>query len=392
MKLIKRDYLDKLIATKNTPDMKVITGIRRAGKSKLLDSFYDYLKEDDNNNIVRIILTKKEFESLLDFNLFYKFVEDHYIEGKNNYLLVDEIQLCKGFETIINSIHDEEKYNIYLTGSNAFLLSNDLATLFGGRTFEINVFPFSFKEYMTYFNVDIYSFDNYVSSGGMSGSYSYENKEDSTKYVDGVFKTTIIKDIVQKYNLENEELLVMISNYLMSTIGNKTSFRNIANNITNNYMKTNDKTVGSYVDYLCKSFLFYPISRFDIRGGGYLQTEKKYYLSDLSFRFAELGTKDYDYGFLYENIVALELLRRGYEVYVGVLYNKEIDFVAIKNGKRTYIQVCDDISKDETFNREISPLMSIKDSYPKMIIARTRHPVADYNGISIIDISEWLNN
>lgn len=390
MKLIKRDYLNKLIETTDVPDIKVITGIRRAGKSKLLDLFEEYLKRDKVNNIVRILLTKKEFEFLLDKNKLYEYVQSKYDETKKNFLLIDEVQLCNGFETIINSLHDEERFNIYLTGSNAFLLSSDLATLFGGRVFEINVLPFSFKEYNTYFETDVNSFDQYFSQGGMSGSYLYKSREDGLKYVDGVLKSTIIKDIIQKYKIENEELIKMVVRYLMDTVGNKTSFRNIAYTLTNNFVKTNDKTVASYVDYLCKSYLFYPVSRFDIRGGGYLQTEKKYYLSDLSFRFAELGNKKIDRGFLYENLVALELIRRGYEVYVGVLYNKEVDFVAIKNNKRIYIQVADDITKQETFDREVQPLLSIRDSYPKMLIARTKNAEEDYKGIGIIDIADWL--
>ena len=390
MKIINRDYLKKLIETMNVPDIKVITGIRRSGKSKLLDLFAEYLSKDKTNNIVRVLLTKKEYETLLDKDNLYKYIQEHYKDKKNNFLLIDEIQLCDGFETVINSIHDEEKFNIYLTGSNAFLLSSDLATLFGGRVFEINVLPFSFKEYNVYFNTDIDAFDDYFFKGGMSGSYLYKNKEDALKYVESVLKSTIIKDIIQKYKIENEELIKMIARYLMDTVGNKTSFRNIANALTNNYVKTNDKTVASYLDYLCKSYLFYPVPRFDVRGGGYLQTEKKYYLSDLSFRFAELGSKKVDRGFLFENLVAIELIRRGYEVYVGVLYNKEIDFVAIKNNKRIYIQVSDDISKQETFDREVSPLLSIRDSYPKMLIARTKKSEEDYKGIAVIDIAEWL--
>lgn len=390
MKIINRDYLKKLIETMNVPDIKVITGIRRSGKSKLLDLFAEYLSRDKTNNIVRVLLTKKEYETLLDKDNLYKYIQEHYKDKKNNFLLIDEIQLCDGFETVINSIHDEEKFNIYLTGSNAFLLSSDLATLFGGRVFEINVLPFSFKEYNVYFNTDIDAFDDYFFKGGMSGSYLYKNKEDALRYVESVLKSTIIKDIIQKYKIENEELIKMIARYLMDTVGNKTSFRNIANALTNNYVKTNDKTVASYLDYLCKSYLFYPVPRFDVRGGGYLQTEKKYYLSDLSFRFAELGSKKVDRGFLFENLVAIELIRRGYEVYVGVLYNKEIDFVAIKNNKRIYIQVSDDISKQETFDREVSPLLSIRDSYPKMLIARTKKSEEDYKGIAVIDIAEWL--
>ena len=291
MKLIKRDYLKKLIETIDVPDIKVITGIRRSGKSKLLDLFHEYLLTNQNNNVIRILLTKKEFESLLDKDKLYNYVQSKYQKSKKNFLLIDEVQLCKGFESVINSLHDEENFSIYVTGSNAFLLSSDLATLFGGRVFEINVFPFSFKEFNTYFETGIDSFDEYFKKGGMSGSYLYKNKEDSLKYVESVLKSTIIKDIVQKYKIENEELLKMVARYLMDTVGNKTSFRNIANSLTTNFTKTNDKTVASYVDYLCKSYLFYPISRYDIKGGGYLQTEKKYYLSDLRLDLPNLVTK-----------------------------------------------------------------------------------------------------
>ena len=307
-------------------------------------------------------------------------------------IVIDEIQMCDGFEMIINSIYEEEIYDIYLTGSNAFLLSSDLATLFGGRVFEISMFPFSFSEYMQYYpSTDIdQSFDAYVINGGMAGSYLYPTQDTARKYLYNIVRTTIVKDIVKKYKIENEDLLNMIVDYLSDNIGNKTSIRNIANSLTSNAYKTNDKTCGTYIHYICNSFLFYPFKRYDIKGKKYLESNKKYYLADLSFRYALLGTKNTDYGFMYENIVGLELLRRGYEVYVGVLNDKEVDFVAIKNGEKTYIQVCDDISRKETFEREISPLLKIKDAYPKMIIARTKHPDSQTEGIKVVDIARWL--
>ena len=395
MKLIERDYyLKKLTDVKDVPDIKVITGVRRSGKSKLMDAFIDSFKDMENINIVRIKLNLKKYEKLLNPDELYSYIESNYIENKNNYLFIDEIQLCKGFERIINSIYEEELYDIYLTGSNAFLLSSDLATLFGGRVFEVHLFPFSFKEYLVYYpstDLDV-SFDNYVKKGGMSGSYLYKSEEDARNYVNSIYKTTIVRDIVQKYKIENESLLLMIGDYLMDNIGNKTSIRNISNKLTTSTIKTNDKTVGSYLDYLCKSYMFYPVQRYDIKGKKYLESEKKYYLSDLSFRFSEIDTKYMDYGFLYENLVALELMRREYEVYVGKLYNKEIDFVVIKNGYKEYIQVCDDITNANTFERETSPLLSIKDAYPKKLIARTKREKSYYEGIEIIDIARWLND
>lgn len=396
MKLIKRPfYLENLLNVKDVPDIKIITGVRRSGKSKLLDAFYDYLINDkQEKNVIRIKLNLKKFEYLLDPDKLYEYVDNEYVDGVTNYLIIDEIQQCVGFERIINSLYEEERFDIYLSGSNAFMLSSDLATLFGGRYFDLKMFPFSFKEFNIYYNNvnPIDSFDEYVTRGGMAGSYLYKNQNDAYEYINGIYKKTISKDIVKRFKVENEPLLTMIADFLMDNVGNKTSIRNIANSLTSNSYKANDKTVGSYVDYLCKSFLFYPFTRYDIKGNKYLESDKKYYLVDLSFRFANIGTKNMDYGRLYENLVAIELLRRGYEVYVGVLYEKEIDFVAIKNGYKYYIQVSDDISRPETFEREVKPLLSIKDAYPKILIARTKHPESQYEGIRIIDIGEWLNN
>jgi len=390
MKLIERkQYMDELRQVRGIPDIKVITGLRRSGKSKLMDCFIEELSKDNNLNIIRINMNLKRFESLHNSDKLYDYIHDHYILGKENLVFIDEIQMCIGFETVINSIHDEECFDIYITGSNAFLMSSDLATLFRGRTCEISVFPFSFSEFITYFGSNDLdkSFDDYVITGGLSGSYLYKTKEQAKMYVKNVFRTTVVRDIVEKYHIENEELLIMLSDYLMDNIGNKTSIRNISNCLPG---KTNDKTVGSYVSYLSKAFMFYPLKRFDIKGKKYFETDKKYYLSDTALRFAELGSKTPDWGRLYENIVAIELLRRGYEVYVGVLYNKEIDFVAIKDGQRMYIQVSDDIQRPDTMNREISPLLSIKDAYPKIIIARTKHEETQMDGVRIIDIARWL--
>lgn len=396
MKLIDRTYyLNRIINVMGTPDIKVITGVRRSGKSKLMDAFISYLNEQsEDKNIIRIKLNLKEFEHLKNSDNLYNYVNEHYNEKITNYLFIDEVQLCEGFETVINSLHEEERFDIYLTGSNAFLLSSDLATLFGGRVFEISLYPFSFNEYLLYYpqnNIDT-AFDNYVVKGGMSGSYLYKNDSDAKKYLYNIVRTTITKDIVTKFKIENEDLLNMIVDFLMDNIGSKTSIRNIANCLTSKTYKTNDKTCGTYIDYLCRSFLFYHIKRYDVKGKRYLESDKKYYLADLSFRYATIGTKNADYGHLYENIVAIELLRRGFEVYVGQLGEKEIDFVAIKEGVKTYIQVCDDISREETLKREVAPLFAIKDAYPKMIIARTKHPESQIEGIKIIDIARWLSN
>ena len=396
MKIIPRDtYLDKMIRVINTPDIKVITGVRRAGKSKLLELFKEYINNNvDNANIIHINYNKKEFDNLLTGDKLYNYITNKYIKNKENFVLIDEIQKCKGFEDAINSVHAEEKYNIYITGSNAFLLSSDLATLFTGRTFKIDVYPFSFKEYNSYFNYDnpYLSINSYIKDGGMACSYLYDNKEDKNAYLKDIYKTLILRDIVQKYNIKNEPLLNKLSDYLLDNISNITSSTKIENYLKNDLETGDHKTISNYLDYLCNAFAFYRVRRYDIKGKTYLKSQDKYYLVDTSFRRAILGRKEEDYGRILENIVAIELLRRGYDIYVGTLYDKKIDFIAMKNEEQMYIQVCDNIENEKTLDRELSPLLSIKDGYKKIIIARLNHEGFIKNGIEIIDISDWLLN
>lgn len=394
MKLIKRStYLDKMISVIGTPDIKVITGVRRCGKSKLLESFREYLMENDPDaNIIHLNFNLPEYEEYTWYRTLYDYVNSRYIAGKNNFVLIDEIQMCEDFEKAVNGWHASEKYDIYITGSNAFLLSSDLATLFTGRTFEIKVYPFSFAEYVQYYAPeDIYTaFENYVLEGGMAGSYLYKDTEARYSYISEVFNTLIVRDIRQKYKIRNPQLMDKLADYMMDNISNLSSVRNIADTLNRNSDKINNKTIGAYLQYLCNAFAFYKISRYDIKGKKYLASSDKYYLSDHVFRYAKLGTKNMDYGRMLENIVAIELLRRGYEVYVGVLYKKEIDFVAVKRDEKLYIQVSDIISDENTFSREVSPLLQIRDAYPKMLLARTHRPEYQYEGIRIVDIADWL--
>ena len=394
MKLIERDfYLDKLKNVMGTPDIKVITGVRRCGKSKLMDAFIDWIKQNEkDSNIIHINYNLFEFDSIKTAQSLNSYVEERYQKNNINYLLIDEVQLCTDFEKVINSFHASEKYDIYITGSNAFLLSSDLATLFIGRVFQIKVFPFSFLEYQKYFkNADPENaFDSYVKEGGMSGSFVYKSTEEKYAYIKDVFDTLITRDIVQKYKIKNELLLNKLNDFMLDNISSEVSVRKIADTLTSNQEKTNDKTIGSYLNYLCNAFAFYKVRRYDIRGKKYLASQDKYYLADHSFRYAILGTKNMDYGRVYENMVCIELLRRGYEVYTGVLYKKAIDFVAIKQSEKIYIQVSDDISLPETLEREVTPLLSIKDAYPKVLIARTRHEKYLYEGISIINLADFL--
>ena len=397
MKLIERTtYLSEMLELADTPDIKVITGVRRSGKSKLMEALaQEIVERQPDANIIHINYNLTDFESIMEYRSMEAYVEERYAPNRQNYLFIDEVQMCASFEKAINSLHAREKYSIFITGSNAFLQSSDLATLFVGRTYEIPVYPFSFAEYLEYFpSRNIYdSLTAYISDGGMAGSYLYRTEDQKRRYINSeVLNALVVRDIVSKYKLRNEQLLHALIDYLMDNVGNLTSIRSIADTLESGRMKADHKTIGKYVDALCKAFAFYRFRRYDIRGKRYLRSEDKYYLVDQSFRSARLGTKNMDYGRVLENIVAMELLRRGYEVYVGVLYKKEIDFVAIKQGEKLYIQVANNISEEKTFEREVSPLLAIKDAFPKMLIARTYQPEYQHEGIRIVDAAEWLSN
>lgn len=387
--------MDRLTGLRGTPDIKIITGIRRCGKSKLMQAFISHLAATDNAaNIIFIDLTSLDNEQLKDYHALYDYVKEHTKEGANNYLLIDEVQMCNQFELAINSLHSMEIYDIYLTGSNAFLLSADLATFFTGRHIEIHVLPFSFKEYCTYYEqTDLQAaFDHYVVEGGLAGSYVYKKEEDKETYIREVYETIITRDLKEKYRLPDSLPLQNLAAYLMDNVGNVTTPNSISGALSANKMPISHVSVGRYLKYLCNAFLFYKADRYDIRGKRYLEQMEKYYLSDSGIRYALLGRRNMDWGRIYENIVYFELIRRGYKVYIGKLYKKEIDFVAMRGNEKLYIQVSDDIANPQTFEREVSPLLAIQDAYPKLIIARTRHEEYDHQGIRIIDIPRWLTD
>ena len=394
MKIIERkDYLDRLIRLKDIPDIKIITGLRRSGKSELVRAYMEWIRTNEDTNIIYVDFADLKFDDLKTYKELYNFCEGQYIDGKTNVIIVDEVQMCEKFELAINSLYNSRKYDIYITGSNAFLLSSDLSTLFTGRFIEIPVYPFSFAEYCEYYGYDSNTanvLDSYVMNGGLSGAYVYSEKEDQASYIKDVYTTIIKRDLVDKYGIKEEVLLDSLTDYMMDNISNLTSASKISNVFKQNKVETNHITIGNYMKYLCSAFMFYKVKRYDIRGKKYLETSDKYYLSDLGFRYAMLGTRNMDYGRAYENIVALELLRRGYEIYVGKLYQKEIDFVAMKQNEKLYIQVSDNISDSDTLERELSPLRAIKDAYPKILIANTKHDDYDIEGIKVLDLTNWL--
>ena len=379
MKLVERTaYLDELKDLLLTPDIKVITGVRRSGKSKLMDALADWLQANDPQaNIIHVNFNLTDFENLLEYHALEAYVEDHYLEEKNNYLMVDEVLMCPSFEKAINSLHAKEKYDIYVTGSNAFLQSSDLATLFVGRTYEVHIYPFSFRPLS-------------ADSQNITGDcLCIQLQPDQFTGMRGAlhrltFRIPHSQNTGSNIRLRNARAkYALLPVWILNTSWHGKNYQFAMNGQTH-------KTVGKYMDALCKAFAFYRIRRYDIKGKRYLRSEDKYYLVDQSFRFARLGTRNMDYGRVLENIVAVELLRRGYEVYVGVLYKKEIDFVAMRQGEKLYIQVANDITDPKTFERETTPLLSIKDAYPKLLIARTWQPEYQYEGIRIIDAADWL--
>lgn len=394
--IIRKQYLDELISLTGTPDIKVITGIRRCGKSVLLQQYADWLiKNRPAVNIISVNLQDLDYSELLDYRKLHAYVCDHYKEGYLNAVMIDEIQLCEKFEAAINSLHSKGRFDLYLTGSNAFLLSSDLATLFTGRVMEVKVFPFSFAEYREYFADDSNpydAFDSYVRTGGMAGSYAYSAEEQRFAYVEDVYKTILERDLVKKYKIRNKSEFMSISEFMMDNVGNLLSPNNVCEALNRGKSEITRKTVDRYIRYLENAFLFYAAKRYDLSGRKYLETNNKYYLCDPAFRYAVNGTKNADFGRMYENIVYTELLRRGYEVYVGKLYKKEIDFVALRRNEKIYIQVSDNIDDEGTMKREIEPLLQIKDAYPKIIIARTRHEDYLKEGVRITDLSSWLLN
>lgn len=392
-KMIKRKYLDEMISVMGTPDIKVITGIRRSGKSVLLEEFREYITETvPKVNVISLKLSDLEHEPEREYHGLNDYIQKRYEAGRKNIVLIDEVQLCDGFELVINSLHDSGRYDIYITGSNAFLSSNDLATLFTGRTYTIEVFPFSLMEFMDYFRLeDQYAaLDRYVAEGGLAGAYPYQEMKEKYKYVNEVYDALIVRDIQQKYSVQNLALMEELSDFLMSNVSRLTSVRKVADTLNSKRQDVSHKTVGNYINYLCNAFAFYKVKRFDVQGRHYLASVDKYYLADHVFRLARLGQKNVDYGQLYENIVAIELMRRGYELYVGVAREKEIDFVAMRNGEKIYIQVSYDIGLERTFRREVAPLLAMKDAYPKMVLARTRQPELNYEGIRVLDLADWL--
>ena len=404
--LIKRPlYLNELIENKDVDLIKIITGIRRCGKSSLMELFCQYLLETgiDKSRIIHMNLESLKYNELSDYLSFYNYVSDKIENTGKTYLLFDELQVVSGWEKAIESFRVDYDVDIYITGSNAYLLSTELATLLSGRYVEIKMLPLSFSEFL-----DFYSFDDkteleekfiyYLKFGGMPVLREYNfNELRINQALEGIYSTVILKDILQRHNQSDQLSLDKIAHFLSSNIGSITSPNKIGNILSSEgdidkgkIKNIAGKTVDKYISMLNNAFIFYRVGRYDIKGKQLLKTLDKNYIVDMGFRNMLLGYRDADRGHILENIIFLELIRRHYRVYIGKIGDTEVDFLAEKPNKKLYIQVTESLASPKTRERELRPLLSINDNYEKIILTSDRSFITSENGIKIINVIDWL--
>ena len=400
----RKEYLEQLAQWKDEQVIKVITGIRRCGKSTLLLQYQTWLKANgvSADQIVSVNFEELEYEELLDYRKLYEYLKNHLCVGKKTYIFLDEIQKVTAFEKVVDSLYVKPDIDIYITGSNAYMLSSDLATLLTGRYVEIKMLPLSFKEFLDITALDAeQGLAEYLRDGGLPYiAVMNRTSEKVETYLEGIYNTVIVKDIEDRQTRKESEpskrkitditLLKTIAKYLASVVGNPVSIRSITNYLTSNGRKLSPNTVSDYVDALIESFIFYPAERFDIVGKQLLKANRKLYIVDLGLRNYILPRQNYDLGFSLENIVYFELLRRGYRVMIGKVGNTEVDFVAERKGTYSYIQVTADMTAKETFERELKPLSNIRDNYEKIVLTADRFTPGNYNGIQVKYLPDWL--
>lgn len=400
----RKEYLEQLVNWKDEQVIKVVTGIRRCGKSTLLFQFQQWLKENGatDGQIVSVNFEELEYEDLLDYKKLYQYLKERLVSGKTTYIFLDEIQKVSSFEKVVDSLYVKPDVDLYITGSNAYMLSGDLATLLTGRYVEIKMLPLSFGEFLSMTGIEPeQGFPEYLRNGGMPYIAAMNRTDEKVStYLEGIYNTVIVKDIEDrqarkesgpsKRKITDIALLKTIAKYLASVIGNPVSVRSITDYLISNGRKISPNTVNDYVEALTESFIFYPAERFDIVGKQLLKVKRKMYIVDLGLRNHILPRKNYDLGFSLENIVYFELLRRGYKVTIGKVGNTEVDFVAEKQGVYEYYQVTADITAKETFDREIRPLENIRDNYEKIILTMDQLTPGNYNGIQVRYLLDWL--
>ena len=400
----RKEYLERLIQWKDEQVIKVVTGIRRCGKSTLLLQYQAWLMANgiSKEQIVSVNFEELEYEELQDYRKLYAFLKERLHGEKKTYIFLDEIQKVPSFEKVVDSLYVKPNADIYITSSNACLLSGDLATLLTGRYVEIKMLPLSFKEYLkiTGMNPDR-GLSEYMRDGGLPYiAVMDRTPEKVDTYLEGIYNTVIIKDIEDrqarketdpdKRKITDVLLLKTIAKYLASVTGNPVSIRSITNYLISNGRKVSANTVSNYVEALTESFIFYPAERFDIVGKQLLKANQKLYIVDLGLRNHILPRIQYDLGFSLENLVYFELLRRGFRVMTGKVGNTEVDFVAEKQSTYTYFQVTADMTAKDTFDRELKPLSNIRDNYEKIVLTGDRLTIGNYNGIQVRNLSDWL--
>ena len=400
----RKEYLDRLNQWRDEQVIKVITGIRRCGKSTLLLQYQEWLKASgvSEDQIVSVNFEELEYEELQDYRKLYSYLKNRLCERKKTYIFLDEIQKVPSFEKIVDSLYVKPDVDIYITGSNAYMLSGDLATLLTGRYVEIKMLPLSFKEYLQITGTDQdRGLAEYMRNGGLPYIAVMDRTQEKVEiYLEGIYNTVIVKDIEDRQARKEKHpdkrkitdilLLKTIARYLASIVGNPVSIRSITDYLTSNGRKISPNTVGDYVEALTESFIFYSAERFDIVGKQLLKASRKMYIVDLGLRNHILPRRQYDLGFSLENIVYFELLRRGYRVMIGKVGSTEVDFVAEKQGIYTYFQVTADMTAKETFDREMKPLMNIRDNYEKIVLTVDRLTIGNYDGIQVRNLPDWL--
>ena len=393
----RKETLEDLISFKDKNLIKVVTGIRRCGKSTIFELFQNYLKDNGvgEEQITTVNLEDGDFRDIRTSKELYEYVERKLIKDKKNYVFLDEVQQVNNFQQGVDWLYAKKNVDLYITGSNAFLLSGELATLLSGRYVEIKMQPLSFKEYVSAYpnssNMPAL-YMSYLQNSSFPGTLELERKKDISTYLEGIYNTILLKDIVTRKKVSDPSMLQSVVEFIFDNIGNICSSTKIANAMTSSGRKISVPTVESYLAALADSFIIYKVGRYDIRGKQYLTTGSKYYVADIGLRYFLLGTRHTDIGHILENIVYLELLRRGYEVYVGKVGDAEVDFMAINAEGESYYQVSQTVMEAQTLTRELSSLDAIKDHNPKYLLTMDYTPLTSYNGIKQLNALDWLLN
>lgn len=396
MVIQRTEYLNKLIAFKDKQLIKIVTGIRRCGKSTLLEMYQDWLRENDveEGQIIAINFEDMDYEELTDYKKLYAYLKGRLVKGRMTYIFLDEVHHVADFPRVVDSLYIKKNVDIYVTGSNAYMLSGEIATLISGRYVQIEMLPLSFKEYMEStgsMNDRGIKFTEYLENS--SFPYTLELKGQPAEirdYLEAVYNTIVVKDIVNRRKITDMMMLKSVLRFVFDNIGSPLSSKKIADTMTSDGRKIDVKTVEKYLEALSESYIIYQARRFHIKGKQYLKTLEKYYVVDIGMRFMLLGSRQADSGHILENVVYLELLRRGYEVYVGKVDTLEVDFVALNSRGTTYFQVALSVRDERTLERELRPLRSIRDHYPKLILTLDDDPEAQYDGIRRINARDWL--